>query len=123
MIKKLIGKKQANNGKVKKTKDGFSLQLEEEESTPDSSSVTEQSATEVTAETTTPVATSDTPDWVQLLYKQSNQETSTASPEENGTFADKYLLTMSSPTRRRPGKSMSKYMDMASQMKTPSVKG
>lgn len=122
MIKKLIGKKEANNGKVKKTKEGFSLQLEEEESTPDSSPVTEQSATEVTTPTQ-PVATSDTPDWVQLLYKQSNQDTSTASPEENGTFADKYLLTTSSSTRRRPGKSMSKYMDMASQMKNPSIKG
>lgn len=129
MIKKLIGsKKESNNGKVKKSKDGFSIQLEEEESTSNSTPVAEQPATVVTEKTspkttpTQPVTTADTPDWVKLLSKQSNQGTSATNTEENGTFADKYLLTTTPRSRRRPGGSMIQYMDMASQIKTPPMK-
>jgi len=111
MIKKIIGSKQESaNGKAKKSKGGFSLQIEEEE---------------VSQETTSPskpVQPADTPDWVKLLYKktEASQESTTT---QNNTFADQYLLTMSTTSRRRPGGSLSQYMDMAGQMKTPMSKG
>ena len=117
MIKKLLGsKKESGNTKAKKSKGGFSLEIEEDsqDTTPVAESVTSVEAT--------PTPTADTPDWVQLLSKQNGQNTPATPAEDNTTFADKYLLTISSRGRRRPGGSMSQYMDMASQMKTPTMK-
>ena len=131
MINKLFGsKKESGNTRAKKAKGGFSLEIEEDsqDTTPVAESVT---PVKVEAETkgrgkakakakaeATPTSNADTPDWVQLISKQNGQNTSATPAEDNTTFADKYLLTISSRGRRRPGKSMSQYMDMASQMKT-----
>ena len=129
MIKKLFGsKKESGNTKAKKSKDGFFVEIEE--GSQDTTSVPESvTPVETKAETkgkakgnvkaeATPTPSADTPDWVQLLSKHNGQNTSPTPAEDNTTFADKYLLTISSRGRRRPGKSMSQYMDMASQMKT-----
>jgi hypothetical protein len=121
MIKKLFGsKKESSNTKVKKSKSGFSLEIDEdsEDTTPIAESITPVE----TRSQATPIPTADTPDWIQLLSKQNVQNTSATPPEDNTTFADKYLLTISSRGRRRPGGSMNKYMDMASEMKTPTMK-
>ena len=123
MIKKLFGSKQeSGNTKVKKGKSGFSLELEDDDqdTTPVAESVTPVETN--TKAQVTPTPTADTPDWVQLLYKQNDQNTSETPAEDNTTFADKYLLTISSRGRRRPGGSMTPYMDMASQMKPPTMK-
>lgn len=131
MINKLFGsKKESGNTKAKKAKGGFSLEIEEDsqDTTPVAESVTPVT---VEAETkgrgkakaeATPISNADTPDWVQLISKQNGQNTSATPAEDNTTFADKYLLTISSRGRRRPGGSMSQYIDMASQMKTPTMK-
>lgn len=146
MLKKIFGsKKSSENGKVKKSNNGFYMEIEEDGETQDSAPVEQKSEktsleTPVLTEATTKEAapskpkkttkaaktqkeeqTSDTPAWVQLLYKN-NQDSQETSSEASGTFADKYLLPTPSNSRRRPGGSMSKYMDMASQVKSPQIK-
>ncbi|ELR98966.1 hypothetical protein [Gloeocapsa sp. PCC 73106] len=141
MLKKILSglNKQSQNGQAKKSKNGFYLEIEDKDASTDHTLVEQNESTEVVTEAieapaksarakkqkvaakTEATQDSDKPDWLKLL-SQNKQETQASTPEESKTFADKHLLPIYTNSRRRPGASLSKYMDMASQIKTPKIK-
>jgi len=74
---------------------------------------------------TAPVTTSssqlasDAPEWVKAMYKSSNGK---AGNQEATTFAPDNLMPIPSNSRRKPGPSMSMFMKMAREVKTPMIK-
>lgn len=132
MFSKLFGDKKADEKqkKAQKRRSGFYREIEEDTETPENSStqqVEDKTPTSPEKESSngqvkpskkpakSTVSTDDTPDWVKVMYKKSPASESEES-ESVGTFADKYLMPTPSSSRRRPGKSMNKYMNMASDM-------
>ena len=65
------------------------------------------------AASTSPTTTSGQPEWVKLLYTKNESQNGEVENTEDNTFATKYLMSTPSKSRRRPGGSMKKFMDMA----------
>lgn len=61
----------------------------------------------------------DQPEWVKVMYKNTTVEAS-SQPK---SFASENMLPTPTTSRRRPGPSLNKFMDMARQVKTSRNKG
>ncbi len=89
---------------------------------PDASkgTVNQKKATSKTITTKTKVPTYEPPAWVKAIKNYSNNGQSEARQlQEKSTFATKYLMANPPKSRRRPGPSLNRFKEMATQMKIP----
>lgn len=60
------------------------------------------------------------PEWVKVMYKNPNE---TQTPAEPAGFATEYQTPTSTTSRRRPGPSLNKFVNLARQVKKPGNRG
>jgi len=64
--------------------------------------------------------TYEQPEWVKVMYKNTNE---TQKPVEPAGFASEYQTPTPTTSRRRPGPSLNKFVNLARQVKKPGNRG